>query len=145
MRTWTDRGKKAPIAWVIATEPAVHLATVANLPYGKDEMEFAGGLKGEPIEVVRCKTIDLQVPANSEIVIEGEVMPGEMEYEGPFGEFAGVMGPVEKRFTKTEAMIAMRDGVKLHTTLFTPKDIQGLPSLVAKPGMMVWKGRLPGA
>ena len=44
-RTWTDRGKKAPIAWVIATEPAVHLATVANLPPGKDEIEFAGGRK----------------------------------------------------------------------------------------------------
>ena len=40
VKTWTDKGKAAPIAWVIATEPAVHLATVANLPYGKDEMEF---------------------------------------------------------------------------------------------------------
>ena len=96
-RTWTDRGKKAPIAWVIASEPAVHLATVANLPYGKDEIDFAGGLKGEPIELVRTRTIDLLVPANSEIVIEGEITPGELADEGPFGEFAGVMGPVEKR------------------------------------------------
>jgi UbiD family decarboxylase len=96
-RTWTDRGKRAPIAWVIATEPAVHLATVANLPAGKDEIEFAGGLKGEPIELVRCKTIDLQVPTSTEMVIEGEIAPGEMEEEGPFGEFAGIMGPVEKR------------------------------------------------
>ena len=75
-RTWTDRGKRAPIAWVIATEPAVHLATVANLPAGKDEIEFAGGLKGEPIELVRCKTIDLQVPTSTEIVIEGEDRAG---------------------------------------------------------------------
>ena len=96
-RTWTDRGKKAPIAWVIASEPAVHLATVANLPYGKDEMDFAGGLKGEPIELVRARTVELLVPANSEIIIEGEISPGEMADEGPFGEFAGVMGPVEKR------------------------------------------------
>jgi UbiD family decarboxylase len=97
VKTWTDRGKKAPIAWVIATEPAVHLAAVANLPYGKDEMEFAGGLKGEPIELVRCRTIDLRVPANSDILIEGQITPGEIECEGPFGEFAGYMGPVEKR------------------------------------------------
>jgi UbiD family decarboxylase len=96
-KTWTDRGKRAPIAWVIASEPAVHLATVANLPPGKDEIEFAGGLKGEAVELLRCKTIDLQVPANTEIVIEGEIAPGEMADEGPFGEFAGVMGPVEKR------------------------------------------------
>jgi len=97
VKTWTDSGKAAPIAWVIATEPAVHLATVANLPYGRDEMDFAGGLKGEPIDLVRTKTIDLLAPANSEIVIEGEVRPGELEDEGPFGEFAGVMGAVEKR------------------------------------------------
>ncbi len=96
-KTWTDRGKKAPIAWVIATEPAIHLATVANLPQGKVEMEFASGLKGEPVELVRCKIIDLHVPANSEIVIEGEIAPGETDDEGPFGEFAGVMGPVDKR------------------------------------------------
>ncbi|HML14084.1 MAG TPA: UbiD family decarboxylase [Xanthobacteraceae bacterium] len=97
VKTWTDSGKAAPIAWVIATEPAVHLATVANLPYGKDEMDFAGGLKGEPIDLVRTKSIDLLAPANSEIIIEGEVRPGELEDEGPFGEFAGVMGAVEKR------------------------------------------------
>ena len=89
VKSWNDRGKKAPIAWVIATEPAIHLATVANLPYGKDEMDFAGGLKGEPIDLVRGKTHDLLVPANSEFIIEGEVAPGELEDEGPFGEFAG--------------------------------------------------------
>jgi len=97
VKTWTDRGKTAPIAWVIATEPAVHLATVANLAYGKDEIDFAGGLKGEPVDLVRTKSIDLLVPANSEIVIEGEVRPGELDDEGPFGEFAGVMGAVDKR------------------------------------------------
>jgi 4-hydroxy-3-polyprenylbenzoate decarboxylase len=97
VKTWTDKGNAAPIAWVIAAEPAVHLATVANLPYGKDEIELAGGLKGEPIELVRCKTNDLRVPANAEIIIEGEIKPGEFDDEGPFGEFAGYMGPVEKR------------------------------------------------
>lgn len=97
VKTWTDRGKSAPIAWVIATEPCIHLATVANLPYGRDEIELAGGLKGGAIELVRCKTHDLHVPANAEIIIEGEIKPGEFDDEGPFGEFAGFMGPVEKR------------------------------------------------
>src|SRR5258707_15737896 len=68
-----------------------------NLAYGKDEIDFAGGLKGEPVDLVRAKSIDLLVPANSEIVIEGEVRPGELEDEGPFGEFAGIMGAVAKR------------------------------------------------
>jgi len=97
VKSWTEKGKKAPIAWVIAAEPAVHLATVANLPYGKDEIELAGGLKGEGIELVRCKTIDLLVPARAEIIVEGEIAPGEVDDEGPFGEFAGYMGVVDKR------------------------------------------------
>jgi UbiD family decarboxylase len=97
VKSWTEKGKKAPIAWVIAAEPAVHLATVANLPYGKDEIELAGGLKGEAVELVRCKTIDLLVPARAEIIVEGEIAPGEVDDEGPFGEFAGYMGVVDKR------------------------------------------------
>jgi UbiD family decarboxylase len=93
-KTWLDQGKPAPIAWVIAAEPAVHLATVANLKYGHDEIELAGALKGAPIELVPARTVDLMVPAAAEIVIEGEVLPGETAPEGPFGEFAGFMGPV---------------------------------------------------
>lgn len=95
--SYTDAGKPAPIAWVIAAEPAVHIASVGNLPYGQDEIQFAGGLLSRPIDLVRAKTIDLMVPANASIVIEGEVMPGEFATEGPFGEFAGYMGPIAKR------------------------------------------------
>jgi UbiD family decarboxylase len=97
VKTWTDRGKKAPIAWVIAAEPVVHLATIANLPYGRDEMEFAGGLKGGPIDLVRCKSHDIEVPAIAEIIIEGEIAPDDYDDEGPFGEFAGYMGAVDRR------------------------------------------------
>ncbi|MCC6887664.1 MAG: UbiD family decarboxylase [Hyphomicrobiales bacterium] len=97
VKSWHDKGKKAPVAWVIAAEPAVHLATVANLPYGKDEIELAGALKGEPIDLVRCKSIDLLVPACAEIIVEAEITPGEVDDEGPFGEFAGYMGVVDKR------------------------------------------------
>ncbi len=95
--TWTDKGKPAPVAWVIAAPPAVHLATVANLPYGSDEMGVAGGMMGSPVSMVKCKTIDLHVPADAEIIIEGEVHPGEEDIEGPFGEAAGYMGPVGPR------------------------------------------------
>lgn len=83
------KGEPAPIAFIIGAEPAVQLATVTNLPLALDEMTIAGGLKGIGIEMARAKTIDLQVPARSEIVIEGLVHPGEMAEEGPFGEFAG--------------------------------------------------------
>jgi UbiD family decarboxylase len=87
-------GRPAPIAWVIGAEPVVYLAAVANLPAGRDEVTVAGGLKGEPIELVRCVTNGLLVPARAEIVIEGELVPGEMAREGPFGESAGYMSDV---------------------------------------------------
>lgn len=96
-RSYLDQGKPAPIAWVVAAEPVVHLATVANLPYGVEEIRVAGGLKGGPVDLVKAKTIDLMVPANAEIIIEGEILPGEVANEGPFGEFAGFMGPISER------------------------------------------------
>ncbi len=96
-KSFHDRGQAAPIAWVIGAEPVVYCAAVANLTYGVDELHFAGGLQGTPVELVRAVTSDLLVPANAEIVIEGEVHAGEMAREGPFGEFAGFMGPVEDR------------------------------------------------
>jgi len=95
--SYTAAGKPAPIAWVIAAEPVVHIAAVANLPYGRDEIHFAGGLAGRPIDLVRAKTVDLMVPANASIVVEGEIYPGEFTTEGPFGEFAGYMGHAAAR------------------------------------------------
>jgi 2,5-furandicarboxylate decarboxylase 1 len=96
-RTYMDHGKPAPIAWVIGADPAVLLSAAAKLPYGVNEATVAGGLTGAPIEMVKAKTIDLMVPANAEFIIEGEVIPGEMAQEGPFGEFAGYMGGVGPR------------------------------------------------
>ncbi len=95
--SYLSQDKPAPIAWVIGAEPEIHLASVANMPTGVDEITVAGGLKREPIELVKCKTIDLLVPARAEMIIEGEVQPGEMSEEGPFGEFAGYMGPVSPK------------------------------------------------
>lgn len=97
MASWHAQGKPAPIAWVIAAEPAVHLATLANPPAGADEIEIAGGMIGAPVDVVRCKSHELLVPAAAEIIVEGLIAPGEVQKEGPFGEFAGYMGPIEDR------------------------------------------------
>lgn len=110
--TYLDEGRPAPIAWVIGTEPVVHLATVANMPFGSDEMEIAGGLKGEPVELIKCKTSDIMVPANSEIIIEGEVLPGEKATEGPFGEMVGYVGAVgEKPVVRITAITHRKDPI----------------------------------
>lgn len=96
-RTYTDKGRAAPIAWVIGADPAVLLSATAKMPYGVNEVTVAGGLTGEPVELMKATTIDLMVPAHAEFVIEGEVVPGEFGQEGPFGEFAGYMGSVGPR------------------------------------------------
>ncbi len=132
VQSWIEKGKKAPIAWVIATEPVVHLATVANLAYGRDEIELAGGLKGEPIDLVKCKTNDLLVPANSEIIVEAEIAPGEEDNEGPFGEFAGYMGQIEKRpVGQVTAITHRRDPVFYgYTSQMPPSESTTIQSLV---------------
>ena len=89
--TYLERGEPAPIAWIIAAEPAVHMASVGAVQPGVQEIEIAGGLKGGPVDMVKCVTSDLMVPANAEIIIEGEILPGETDVEGPFGENFGYM------------------------------------------------------
>lgn len=107
-QTYVQAGKTAPIAWAIGCEPAVHLAAVANVPYGVDEIAIAGGLKGAPVAMVKAKTIDLMVPANAEYIIEGEIQVGDVTKEGPFGEFQGYMGPVADKPRVTITAITHR-------------------------------------
>ncbi len=87
------RGIPLEAALVIGPPPVVSYAAVEKVPYGVDEMTIAGGLAGEPIEVVKCKTVDLNVPADSELVIEGKISTEYLELEGPFGESHGYMHP----------------------------------------------------
>ncbi|WP_028712666.1 UbiD family decarboxylase [Paracoccus sp. J55] len=78
-----------PCAIVIGCAPAVLFTGPQKLPIDTDEMAVAGGLIGAPVRTVKCKTIDLQVPADAELVIEGLIDPDLLEPEGPFGESHG--------------------------------------------------------
>jgi 4-hydroxy-3-polyprenylbenzoate decarboxylase/2,5-furandicarboxylate decarboxylase 1 len=86
-------GRSLEFAVAIGIDPVIHLATQARVPFGTDEFAIAGGLRGAPVELVRCRTVDLDVPATTEIVIEGVFRPGIRHPEGPFGEFSGYVGP----------------------------------------------------
>ncbi|MFC2069142.1 UbiD family decarboxylase [Chloroflexota bacterium] len=79
-------------AIAIGGSPNIGCVSVSKFPYEVDEFDVAGGLAGEPLELVKCKTVDLEVPANAEIIIEGEVSTAEVEPEAPFGEYHGYMG-----------------------------------------------------
>lgn len=82
--------KKFEVAVCIGVPPSVYVASQFEPRIGVYELEIAGGLAGEPIDVVKCRTMDLEVPALAEIVLEGELtLPAKTGNEGPFGEFCG--------------------------------------------------------
>jgi 2,5-furandicarboxylate decarboxylase 1 len=88
-----EAGRPLECAIAIGVDPATLLASQASTPFGVDELEIAGALRGEPLEVVRCETVDIDVPAYADIVLEGRILPNVREPEGPFGEFPKYYGP----------------------------------------------------
>ncbi|MDA7940697.1 MAG: menaquinone biosynthesis decarboxylase [Nitrosopumilus sp.] len=101
-----ERGAKVPAAIIIGGPPAAVFAGVAPVPEGLDKYLFAGIAGGSGIRTVRCRTVDLDVPAGAEIVLEGTVDPSDLRDEGPFGDHTGYYTPVERypAFTLTGIM-----------------------------------------
>ncbi|OWP56841.1 MAG: hypothetical protein B2I17_01770 [Thermoplasmatales archaeon B_DKE] len=94
-----ERGKTMDAAIVIGGPPYVQYTAAAKVPYGMDEFAVAGGIAGEPIDVVKCKTVDLVVPATAEYIIEGKVSVEDFEQQTPFGEYTGyVAADVESQW-----------------------------------------------
>jgi UbiD family decarboxylase len=109
LRKYRDLGKPMPIACCIGVPPAVLISAAAKVPFGVDEYYVAGGLAGEGIPLVKCKTVDLEVPADSEIVLEGHVPPDSAEWdlEGPFAEFHGHFNDLTPRKRPTAVLTAI--------------------------------------
>jgi UbiD family decarboxylase len=83
------RGRDLEVAVVIGMHPAINLAAAAKVAMEVDELDIAGALLGEPVPLVRCRTIDVEVPADAEYVLEGRLLAGVHEDEGPYGEYTG--------------------------------------------------------
>jgi 4-hydroxy-3-polyprenylbenzoate decarboxylase len=83
------KGRATEVAIALGGDPAVTYSATAPLPKDIDELIFAGFLRKKPVEIVKCKTIDMEVPADAEIIIEGYVDPVERRIEGPFGDHTG--------------------------------------------------------
>lgn len=88
-RKYEARGNAMPFAIAIGGDPVTTFISSASLPAFVDEADVAGGIRKEPVQLVKCETNDLMVPIGAEIVIEGEMRPHERCEEGPFGEFTG--------------------------------------------------------
>jgi 4-hydroxy-3-polyprenylbenzoate decarboxylase len=112
-----DSEGRVPIAVAIGTDPAVTYSATAPLPKHIDEMIFAGFLRGKSVEMVSCRTVDVEVPANSEIVIEGYVDANDLRPEGPFGDHTGFYTPVDMYPTFHVTAISMRRDAIYATTI----------------------------
>ena len=108
------RGHALDVALVVGVDPACLLASQAIVPLGHDELEIAGALAGRPVEVVRCLTNEVRVPAEAEIVIEGRILPEVREAEGPFGEFPQYYGERAKRHVMQVDAVTHRETPLFH-------------------------------
>ena len=126
------RGERLPVAVAIGPDPACTYAATAPLPDDIDEFLFAGFLRQAPVELVRCVTVDLEVPATSQFVLEGYVEPGERRREGPFGDHTGYYSLAD-------------DYPVFHVTALTHRADAVYPAtLVGPPPMLVQPSPEPG-
>ena len=127
---WRLGAGRMEVAIALGTDPVTAYAGSAPLPKHIDELMMAGFLRGEPVELVQCKTVDLQVPAHAEIVIEGYCERGVLEPEGPFGDHTGYYTPREPfPLLHVTAMTMRRDPIY-------PSIVVGVP-----PAEDVWLGK----
>ncbi len=100
-----SRGQALPVAFAIGVHPAIALGALAIGSIDEDERAIMGALLGEPLELVKCETSGVLVPAHAEMIIEGEILPGARTPEGPFGEFTGYsLGERDREVFKVKAI-----------------------------------------
>ncbi len=106
------RGESLLVAFAIGVHPAIALGCLAIGSIDEDERAIIGGLLGEPLDLVKCETSDLLVPAHAEMILEAEILPYERTAEGPFGEFTGYsLGERQREVMKVRAITHRRDAI----------------------------------
>jgi 2,5-furandicarboxylate decarboxylase 1 len=135
LRKAEARKKSLGIAIVIGHHPLVYLASQYRGPLETSELRVAGGLMGEPLRVVSGETVDMDVPADSEIVIEGQVPPGVWESEGPFGEYTWYMSGVDPARVINITAITYRDN-PIYQDLFSAHPEHSLTGLVGREAIV---------
>ena len=113
--------KPIETAIVIGTDPSTIFSGIAPVPEGMDKFFFSGIVRKKGVKLVKCKTVDLEIPANSEIVLEGYVDPNEMRIEGPFGDHTGFYTPPEPYPTfNLTCMMRRKNPIYLTTVVGKP-------------------------
>lgn len=112
-----SRDRQIPVAVVIGADPATLFSAVAPVPEGMDKYLFSGIVRKKGIKLVKCSTVDLEVPATAEIVLEGYVDPDDIQLEGPFGDHTGYYTPPEPYPCFNLTCISMRTNPIYLTTV----------------------------
>src|SRR5712692_5472577 len=106
------RNEPLPVAFAIGVHPAIALGALAIGSVDEDERAIMGGLFGEALELIKCETSDVLVPAHAELVIEAEILPHERVSEGPFGEFTGYsLGERQREVVKVRAITHRKEAI----------------------------------
>jgi len=128
------RNQPMEFAVAIGTEPVSSIVSATRVPPGISEADVAGGLRGKPVELVKCETVDLCVPATSEIVIEGIAPPRERLPEGPFGEYTGYLSRDNrpKPVFKVSAVTHRKDPIQVHSCMGVPVDDSAVVTTVIR-------------
>ena len=122
-RKYKEMGKRMEVAVALGADPATMYAATAPLPHGMDEFVLAGFLRKKPVELVKCETVDLEVPAHAEIILEGYVDPEERRREGPFGDHTGFYS-LEDRFPVFHVTCITRRKNPIYPTIIVGKPVQ---------------------
>jgi len=135
MRKYHERGEACPIAVVVGMHPALFMVSGLEVPYGKDEYDVAGGLIGEPVDIIHGPRTGLPIPAHAEIAFEGFAHPNDLVTEGPFGEWAGyyVGGQLQEPAIRVETLLHRNDPILLGAIPGIPPDtIHSIAALIAR-------------
>lgn len=121
---YEGRNKPMEFATVIGPDPLSALVSCSPVGFGVNEADVAGALRKEPVEMVKCETVDLMVPAHAEIIIEGIVLPNERKEEGPFGEYTGYSagGRAPRPVFHVQAVTHRKNPILTMSNMGTPLD-----------------------
>jgi 2,5-furandicarboxylate decarboxylase 1 len=126
-RKYEEMGKEMEVAVAIGNHPFETLAATAKVPFGFDEFRLSGALRQQPLELVKCETVDLEIPSTAEVVLEGSVSPEILEPEAPFGDFQELYTPeIQSHVFNVKAISHRKEAVFQTFQASSPEDVHGL-------------------
>lgn len=127
---YKNENRRMEVATVIGVDPAILIASVSKMPLGVDKLSLAGGLRGKPVKMVKAQTVDIDIPAQAEIVIEGFIDPRGEEKDGSLGESSGYYMSFSKSPTIHVTAITLRKGATYQAILPWSLEVDNLLYLI---------------